>query len=810
MNKRFLGRLVMMNLLCLSFLGACGEGGSSSSAQASASDSASSASVSTTSAEETGFTHGDAPEGALSQDGENLILKSSAYELAFAHSDKGYGIQVKKAATDVQTFYQDSPAYLRVRSKGSGVGIESFTEAFVGAPYEEVLAKNYGYSARAHLTTKSGSEFYVEDNYFINQSDVFVVDRTVKVEKANAQDAGFGSLFRFVSSANSGDYTNFDYFIPSILYKNTDDVVNGAICSNLDLDKVYVKETRCGLPLAMLRSHSLNESLSLCHYDPHIDGGDSSGGGQAGEINETFQYASLGYTVMPKASVDFCYPCSEGPNTYDCGQGWARRYHPITVGFSQNYAVGLIPDGSDNYNDSMVTSFKKGFTMTDKYVADVSMDDIYSYGIQVFSEKYLAYTSNGKLVAAGLPWSLNLLTGESADTISFQMGFVGQQIPAGYQLYRYGLQNSDASVKAKGLGILNFWASDSTMSSYFPSVWWDPENSASGGQRRNYPSFLRCMVDGMEGLLDAYKISVAYGEAQPTWLSRLTTFASNLVAKQNTDGSFYRAYKTNGEVETDTSNTCYQGTSKLNTPIAVRFLAKMYELTGDVKYKTACLAAASFSYDNLYLALGKYVGGTPDNPNTVDKEAATFAMYAFNAAYTISKDAKYLKAAEHATVCTLSWTYSYDFKVTSDSTESDKINVFKNGGTIGFSIIATGHSGADNFSAATHFDTYKMYLETGDEFYKMAALMLQNDTKLSNDYDGRMGFAYRALGPEATAVADFTFKTVGVWLPWSTVANLDPIVRTEDCLGTKDLTKVTKTFEQQVAAMETYGCGGKL
>jgi hypothetical protein len=807
MKKSLISKLAAANILCFSFLGSCGET-PVSSVGASSSQGASSSSVS--SSEEVTFTHADAPEGSIIADGSNHIFRGTDYELIFSYSSSGFGIEVSKTADGTKTFYQENPAYLRIRSKGTGVGIESFTETFVYAPYSEVLAKNYGYSARAHISTANGSQFYLEDNYFMNQSDVFVVDRTVLVEKANSKDAGFGSLFRFVSAADSGDYTNFDYFIPSILYKNSDDVVNGAICSNLDLDKVYVKETRCGLPLAMLRSHSLNQALAICHYDPKIDGGDSAGGGQSGEINDTFAYGSLGYTIMPKASVDFCYPCCEGPNTYDCGQGWARRYHPITVGFKQNYAVGLIPDNSDNYNDSMVNSYKKGFDMNEKHVADVSMDDIYSYGIKVFSEKYLSYTSNGKIVSAGLPWSLNLLTGELSDTISFQMGFVGQQIPAGYQLYRYGLENKDDDIKAKGLSMLNFWTSDSTMSSYFPSVWWDPENSASGGQRRNYPSFLRCMVDGMEGLIDAYKISVAFGEGQQKWLDRLTAFGTNLVNKQNSDGSFYRAYKTNGEVETDTSNSCYQGSSKLNTPIAIRFLAKMYELTGLEKYKTAALAAASYCYDNLYVALGKYVGGTPDNPNTVDKEAATFAMYGFNAAYMLSKDAKYLKAAEHATICALSWVYSYDFKVTSDSTDTDKINVFKNGGVIGFSIIATGHSGADNFSAFTHFEVYKMYLETGDSFYKAAALMLQNDTKLSNDYDGRMNFAYRAFCPEATAVADFTFKTVGVWLPWSTVANLDPLTQSLDVFGNKDLTKLTTSFDEQKTQLNTYGCGGKL
>ena len=69
----------------------------------------------------------------------------------------------------------------------------------------------------------------------------------------------------------------------------------------------------------------------------------------------------------------------------------------------------------------------------------------------------------------------------------------------------------------------------------------------------------------------------------------------------------------------------------------------MYHRTGDIDYRNAALKAAEFSYTELYQKLGKYVGGTPDNPNTVDKEAAIFALYGFNAAYGLSRDKKYLR-----------------------------------------------------------------------------------------------------------------------------------------------------------------------
>ena len=86
--------------------------------------------------------------------------------------------------------------------------------------------------------------------------------------------------------------------------------------------------------------------------------------------------------------------------------------------------------------------------------------------------------------------------------------------------------------------MVDFWVSDAIMKTYFPTVWWDPADNATAGQRREYPSFLRCFVDGMEGLLDAYRISVAHNEPQEAWNQALKRVASNLVKKQNEEALF--------------------------------------------------------------------------------------------------------------------------------------------------------------------------------------------------------------------------------------------------------------------------------
>lgn len=746
----------------------------------------------------------DAPSGAITELDGNKALVSDGYKLVI---DMENGVSIKDA-DGANMFYSKTPAQVKVRGKGMGIGVETYTEKTYSAMYSDIEQDTYGYKCVGVVTTAAGSEFEVVDRYYIVTSGQFGIDRTVNVLEAKSADVGFASIVSFINASNSDYYDDFDYFIPSILYKDSSNVVSGAIASNLDLDKMYVKETRTGLPMVMAFHSEQKYGLALAHISPQISVGTSVGGGSKGDVNNELQYGAIGLTIKPYVSVDFVYPCTEGPTTYDSGSGMIARYHSVKENNSHTYKVGLVPCKEDTYTDAMVETYQNVYSSQDHYLAEIDMAEVYEQNIEVFSDTYKEYTYNGEVVAAGLPWSLALPTGEAGQGYTFQMGFVGQQLPAGYQMYRYGLDNNDSKVLKQGETIVSFWAKKVNGSTYFPVVWWDPQNNASGGSKRSYPSFLRCMVDGMEGLLDACRIADAYGKTNLEWKNALTKFASNLVAKQNDDGSFYRAYNTDGSVCTDTSNATYQGTSKLNTPIAVRFLAKMYEYTGEQKYYDAAIKAAEYAYNELYLGIGKYVGGTPDNPNTVDKEAAVYALYCFDCAYILTNDAKYLKAAEHAAVSTMSWTYTYDFAVPNQNATDVAQNPFSEGGVIGFSVIATGHSGADNYSAYAFYELYKLYLLTDNEFYKDSALLLQIDTKLSTDYDGRIGYKYKAMMPEATNVADFAFKSVGTWLPWSGIANIEPIVNLYETFGEMDILDLEQSVEEQKQQLKKYGCGG--
>lgn len=732
-------------------------------------------------------------------------LSNGTSEIRF-EATSGGGFRLALFEDGTKRFFCQKPASIAVRAPSNGV-LDTFSQRSYSAAYDKLEKVDNALLASAEVTTDGGSTFLVKDRYYLLPSSKgFAVDREVEVLVASSEDYGFSSTFSLLDVSLSEDPSEFTFFIPSILYKDTSDMRSGSIASNLNLTgNVTVKETRTGLPMVFLRNSDAGSAVALSHLRPEISS-PVLGGGANGYTDAELQYGSIGYSITPSLGVNFTYPCAEGPNTYDYGASTTRRYHPVEQGFVQSYSLGIYSIAESTHNDAMVEAYIAAYNDNAPKAPTIGMKTIYDQNLDLLIKEY-RYDGTGN-VYGGEPWSLTLPNATADQGYSSQFGFVGQQAAVGYQLYRYGKEHSNIDAQQKGETTLNFWSSSTINSSYFPIVWWDPSSNAQGGNKRDYPVFLRCAVDGMEALLDASLYAASIGETKTQWITAVNKFGKNLVAKQNEDGSFYRAYENDGSPCTRTDNSSYQGTSPLNTPIAVRFLAKMYEFTGDETYKASAIKAAEYSYQTLYLEKGKYVGGTPDNPNTVDKEAAVYAIHCFDAAYTLTKDEKYLKAAMHAGVCAFSWMYTYDFKVYAQENYSS-INVFSNGGTMGFSFIATGHSSADNYIAYAFFALYRLYLESGNEFFKDAAILVENATKLCTDYDGRMGFKYPAMMPEATTISDFAFKSVGTWLPWSSIANIEPILQTKVAFGSYDIEGITLSSDEQLSALETYGMGGK-
>ena len=746
---------------------------------------------------------------------EGNALRTKDYTLTFENG----GVQVKNGS-GATMFLQDSPAMVTVMQQSDS--LMTFNEFSYTGKYTATVKNDRGIGAVATVKSEAGSTFKIYDQYFIIGNGAFGMSRNVRVEKANKKDNGFNSSFKMHALSGSSDVNDYDFTIPSLVYKDSSAIPAHAIGVNLDVPALYAKETAMGMPFIHIYEKATKNSLAIGHYQPKVDGG-KVGGGYNGDVDENIQYGSVGYDKNESVGLDigFVWPCSEGPTTYT-SNGWTKRFHPVNEGGGHNYKVSIIPLADESYLESFAYSTMKTLKggYPDLYNADI--DKIYAASMETLSNVwYQKGSASGD--PAGFPLTMSLVSGATGSN-ELQIGFTGMETSLAAQMIQYGRSIGNKEMVYQAERILDFWTGEVAFpsGSALPITWFRPNtmDSFPAKDGAEYPAFLRMLTDGFNGILDAIRVKHELGERVPAaWTKAVEKVGQFFLDNQNDDGSVYRAYnRKEGTVNTNSSNRVYAGTSKVNTSQVVPFLFKMSEYSASSgnavkseEYKVAAIKAAEWALANLN-ETGKYVGGTIDQSNIVDKEAGFFALKAFTATYMATGEQKFLDAARHAVAFCMNWVYTYDFSIQSSNPLTQQYNPFKNGGVSGFSIIATGHSGADIFSAFFPTEIYKMYVLTGDEDYKDAAIFVELNTKQTTDWDGRLGYAQKGFSPEATQAANFNYTTVdapGIWLPWLTDANIRPITDAMNIFGVSDYRNMTDSLETQQANLMAYGQGGK-
>lgn len=728
-------------------------------------------------------------------------LTSGPYRLSFPALVGGRGLRIERSRGSGQPVLQAQPAQILVKVVSSTEN--SDTPQFAAA-YSSVTQQGWQtIQAQATVTSANGSIFLLSDTYKAGDAKrSFTVSRTVQVQTANANDLGWNSRFT-LGFERPVAIDQYHFFAPGIWYDKNSAVVPGAFASDYSNNYFYWRETRSGLPVVMMQDGSSGTTLALAHLHPNPSSGLDERS-QEWLVGDSVQYASIGAQKVPQVELGLIYPAWEGEKNYVGPRNtlWVRRSHPVQAGFSHSYTLDLRlgqvakADGSE-FRRAMQRTWRHYFDGFLPPIAPLPLETVYMDGVNLldhYSEKRPPDTG-----AQGEPFSAQVPSGVvPSDQISYWMGFAGMQIPAGYQMIRYGLQQGNDPVLSKGIATLDFWAHTAASPFGLPRTWYNVQPPTFRDDDCIFPIFLRVVSDGMEGALDAARIVRVSGQPKPDWEKFVTAFGDWLVRTQNSDGSFYRAFNaSDGSVFTGGTgcNRNGAGTSKSDTAHPIRFLVALYFATGNQAYLNAAVAAGNYAYTNSYLPT-LFIGGTVDNPNTVDKEAGALALHAFLALWDGTHDTKWLDAAVGAATYTETWMYAWNFKLNAS------VPAFDYAGVQGESLIATGQSGSDIYLAFEAYDFYRLHLlrdNRKNHFLKVAEYLASN-TKLSTKITGvpeqDFGFAFSGLVSEAN---DFSFMNVRGyqnWLPWLTVAEIEPLAKLKDTFGSMSV----QGIEQQPRA----------
>ena len=267
-------------------------------------------------------------------------------------------------------------------------------------------------------------------------------------------------------------------------------------------------------------------------------------------------------------------------------------------------------------------------------------------------------------------------------------------------------------------------------------------------------NYLRTMAEPMLDLLEAWAWYKEKGIEKKGWLQAAEQFAAFLLDKQNADGSWYRAYRKDGTPVSMTEGRCVNeeerdAGDKASTIIPVMFLCRMEELRPGAGYLAAAGKAGSYV---LCRDCRKelYRGGTMDNPNLVDKEAAQYVMAGMYRLYEMTGENEWLDAALKAAKQFVTWNYIWNAPVREGTILAEKGFRTKGMGAIN-SVWCGGV--VDIYSLFHIRELYRIGKAVKEQFLCEVAgwISLSTHQILSSDYDD-MGFADTGMQPEGFGI----------------------------------------------------------
>jgi hypothetical protein len=696
-----------------------------------------------------------APLHATEAQAAVVSLRSGNYELVLTSGAPPQPVAIRDVTSGATVLAEQQPLQVIVKNGD--------TPTDASGQYTSVTLTDGQLVGTGEVRSRNGSVFRFRDAYAAASAGGFGVTRTVTVATANGADQGFNSRFT-IGSTSPRAIQDYQFLAPGIWYDRNRNVPAGALASTYNDNYFYFREMRMPLPFVMMHDPNGGLDVSLAHQNPRPASPVDEGSGQW-LVNGGITHAALGAQKIPSTKLAIVYPGMEGEKNYvNRGAAWVRRSNPVTTGFTQTYEFRIRAHRTADFGAAVRDSWRYHWDMANPQVTKVPVQQVYRSSIDVLA----SYQSNWG-GAPGLPFSARLPGGEVHE-VSYQMGFVGQQIPAAYLMLRDGYLNNRPDNVTKGRQILDFWAANSSAPSGLPRTWYDVNPP---GWRSFYPTYLRIATDGMEGMLKASRFMRGRGTPVASWESYVRRFGDWLVTRQNADGSYYRSYNLAG--------TAPDNQAKYNSHNAIPFLLELADYTGDSRYRAAALRTAEFAWQTVHLP-ATYVGGTPDNPNVTDKEAASLALRAFLSLYDHTRDQRWLQAATRAADFAETWQYAWNYPVQSSRP------AYARHGVRGQSIIATGHSGMDTWQSGMLYDYYRLYRATDDPHYLQQARLLANETKLTTQYPGNaLGYARDGLVEEAIGLSDMRYGGVNLWLPWNSVAHAESLAQLQDTYGNMDI-----------------------
>jgi hypothetical protein len=548
------------------------------------------------------------------------------------------------------------------------------------------------------------------------------------------------------------------------------------------------------------------DSVSLFCRRPHRRKGATK------YLHET-DISSLGYTKKGMFLFHWPYRETEGSVSLDRNGSAPEAFYPMNgAQRTFSFVFTLSSKKAASYSEAIFREYTRSFECTPSPCGgNLSAEDAVTYKIRSLAETYRTFeegrgagfffhfdpTKGYGSLPSGFGSSFRTIP-ETSYSHVLEYGFTGRQLNAAYLLAKADparwLERSEV--------VIDFFVDRCTVASGWVYSLYDisaqkPVFSFGdpNAPRLHYVwntdkkgNYLRTMVEPIFDLLRCYRLFAQYGTEKARWKACILAFAAFLVRVQDTDGSWYRGYGPDGLPATVDKSQPDRSAEKSGTPIPLPFLCALCELLEtDGEYTRALRTSIGKGAEHLLRSSVRsecFRGGTMDNPNVVDKEAAQYTMAALVACYRLTKRKDYLEGARCAAYQFLSWIYTWNApnlegaftdRCTFRTRGMGGINSIWGGGVV--DIYALFHT-AELVYLGRELDE-PIFLKAADEIVRASAQCIS--------YPGcTFGFAGIGMQPEGWGICpegcdDDLIEKGDVWgsLGWIYSATIDGITRYE-------------------------------
>lgn len=533
------------------------------------------------------------------------------------------------------------------------------------------------------------------------------------------------------------------------------------------------------------------------------------------------EVTSLGYGFGKKSYIKVCWPYEEKEKSValNAKETPVKAFYPLegqSIDICLEYRISS--KHYDSFTEALYSEYKKLFEIFERKGERVvslpfSIEEEIEYRRDSVKKTFREFGENGagfffhfdpkygyQSAPSGFGTSFNCIPHETYTHI-LEYGFTGRQLDIALEMAKERGEYLKKSEK-----VIDFFVNECVMENGWVYSLYDVKDGRpihSFGDptapRLHYMyydkcagNYLRTMAEPMNDLLAAYLWYKDQGIEKPMWIKAVKKFADFLISNQNVDGSWYRAYTQEAyPVFMNDKKECSEELNdrgrKASTIIPVIFLCELAKyFPEDTRYLQAAKKAGVYTL----IHEGErelYQGGTMDNPNIVDKEAAQYVMAGLYHLYERTGEKIYLSGAKCAAKQFVTWNYIWNAPMQRGTILYEKEFRTKGMGAIN-SIWCGGV--VDIYSLFHIRELYMIGRETEDDFLeKMAEMICIATHQIMSYKEDDMGFKDSGMQPEgfgicAQGMDDGMIQKGDIWgsLGWIYSAGIFGVKRYLDAL----------------------------